>query len=567
VSREGSPPLSVSTDPGVFAPSPGLVADSDSNASSPPVADSDSIERGRVRDLFLRLLGLTFLVAFLSLLAQVRLLFGARGLLPAQEFLDAVRARAGFLDVPTLFWWTGAADAMLVATAILGILASILLVANIAPRAVLILLWFLYLSFASIGQDFLSFQWDNLLLESAFLSLFIAPAGWRPRRAPPPHRVGIFLMLWFVFRVHVESGAAKLLTGDPTWRDLTAMATYYETAPIPTWVGWYVHQMPMWAHKACSLFTFIVEIGLPVLIWVRSRAVRGAVFVLFIAMQISILLTANYGFFNYLTMALCLFVLDDEHLAGAGRVARRLRAALSRGSTLVASDRVASNAPAEPSVPPANGVATAAATTEAQAPPRRGRTSRVRDAAFIALALVIVPLSIVPFVRFFRAPELSRAVEPVWHVLSNWRSLNAYHLFASMTLVRREAIIEGSADGAAWSAYEFRYKPGDPLRAPPFVAPHQPRVDFQLWFLLLGGRASAPYFNTLLVRMLEEPRAVAPLFVRSLFPAAPPKMLRVSSYRYTFTSVAERRASGAWWNRTLERTTAPFGAEDVIKER
>lgn len=525
------------------------------------VLTPDSIERGRVRDLFLRLLGLTFLVAFLSLLAQVRLLFGARGLLPAQEFLDAVRARVSFLDVPTLFWWTGASDAMLVAVAILGAVTSALLIANVAPRVTLLALWFLYLSFASIGQDFLSFQWDNLLLESAFLALFIAPAGWRPRRAPPPHQVGIFLMLWFLFRVHVESGAAKLLTGDPTWRDLTAMATYYETAPIPTWVGWYVHQLPMWAHKACSLFTFIVEIGLPVLMWMRSRAVRGAVFVFFIATQISILLTANYGFFNYLTMALCLFVLDDEHLTWAGRVARRARARLGRLWGARETERVGA------AVADAHAPCIAEGASLPLARAGRARSSRTRDALFVAVAIVIVPLSIVPFVRFFRAPELSRAVEPVWQVLSNWRSLNAYHLFASMTLVRREVVIEGSDDGETWRLYEFRYKPGDPLRAPPFVAPHQPRVDFQLWFLLLGGRASAPYFNMLLLRLLEEPRSVSGLFAIDPFPDAPPKSLRVSSYRYTFTSFAERRASGAWWNRTLERTTAPFVTEDLRKER
>jgi hypothetical protein len=526
------------------------------------------IERGRIRDLFLRLLGITFLIAFLSLLVQMRVLFGSRGLLPAQEFLDAVRPRVGFLDIPTLFWWTSASDAMLVAAAVVGALASLLLIANVAPRAILFVLWFLYLSFASIGQDFLSFQWDNLILESAFLALFITPAGLRPRRAPPPHRVAVFLMLWFVLRVHVESGLAKLLTGDPTWRDLTAMATYYETAPIPTWAGWYVHQLPLWAHKACSLFTFIVEIGLPLLIWVRSRAARAAVFLLFVAMQISIVLTANYGFFNYLTMALCLFVLDDGHIAWCERAMRRLWLRVRGGSLASEADDATRPSNIEDSRGPAADAASALPATgapSARAP--RSRVSRRRDALFIALAVVIVPLSIVPFVRFFRAPELSRAVEPVWHVLSNWRSLNAYHLFASMTLVRREAIIEGSDDGETWKVYEFRYKPGDPNRAPPFIAPHQPRVDFQLWFLLLGGRPAAPYFNTLLLRLLEDPRVVASLFAESPFPDAPPKQLRVASYRYTFTSFAERRATGAWWNRSLERTTAPFTAKDFVKAR
>ena len=97
-------------------------------------------------------------------------------------------------------------------------------------------------------------------------------------------------------------------------------------------------------------------------------------------------------------------------------------------------------------------------------------------------------------------------------VLATWRSVNAYHLFVHMTRVRNEPVIEGSVDGATWQSYEFHYKPGDVDRAPPFVAPHQPRVDFLLWFLTLGGRTSAPYFETLLARLVEDPAAVAPLF-------------------------------------------------------
>ena len=151
-------------------------------------------------------------------------------------------------------------------------------------------------------------------------------------------------------------------------------------------------------------------------------------------------------------------------------------------------------------------------------------------------------------------------------VLNAFRSINAYHLFASMTLVRREPIIEGSDDGEHWETYEFRYKPGDPDRAPPFVAPHQPRVDFQLWFLLLGGRTSAPYFDTLLARLLEEPRAVSPLFARDPFPERPPKFVRVAVYRYRFTDVATRRATGAWWSRERLGYSQPLTAQSAHAE-
>src|SRR5213594_3026579 len=284
--------------------------------------------RGRVRDVFLRLLGVIFLAAFLSLLVQVRLLVGREGLLPAVAYLDAVRGQ-GVLTVPTLFW-LDASDRALVGLAVAGAILSFGLILDVAPRWCLLALWVVYVSFVNVGQDFLSFQWDNLLLEAAFFTLFVTPGGLRPRRAPPPHPIGVFLMLWLVFRMNFESGAAKLLTGDPTWRNLSAMETYYETAPLPTWVGWYVHQLPAWAQRLSAGYTLLVELVLTPLVW-GPRRVRRAVFGAMAGMQATILLTANYGFFNYLSLALSLFILDDHDLGClAARLGRPLRPAPPR---------------------------------------------------------------------------------------------------------------------------------------------------------------------------------------------------------------------------------------------
>src|SRR5262249_33214223 len=173
--------------------------------------------------------------------------------------------------------------------------------------------WALYLSFVSIGQEFLYFQWDNLLLESGFFALFVAPGRLDGRSAPPPHPIAVFLMQWLLFRLMFESGAAKLLTGDPTWRDLTAMATYYETAPLPTWVGWWMHQLPMPIHRATSALTFVVELGAPLCIW-GPRVLRRIAVAGMLGFQVFVVLTANYGFFNYLSAALVLWALDDHDL-------------------------------------------------------------------------------------------------------------------------------------------------------------------------------------------------------------------------------------------------------------
>ena len=475
--------------------------------------------RGQVRNLFLRLLGLTFLIAFLSLLSQVDALYGSHGLLPMQQYLDALRPSATWLSTPTLLWLS-CSDTMLHLILAAGAGLSLGLIFNLAPLYCLMAVWLLYVCFASVGQTFLGFQWDNLLLETGFFSFFITPAGLRPKHAPPPHPIAIFMMQWLLFRLHVESGAAKLLSGDPTWRDLTAMVSYYETAPLPTWLGWYVHQLPIWAHKACALFTFFVELIVPFFIW-GPAALRVLAFVFMIAMQLSVVLTANYGFFNYLSMALCLFVLDDRHL---GWMTQRF------GWTLL---------PSSPRAFP-----------------------RWQTLFLSAVAAVLIPVSVILFAPFYRPlAGLNQEITPIRNVIAPYRSLNIYHLFATMTLIRREVVIEGSNDGVTWLPYEFYYKPGDVDRPPPFVAPHQPRVDFQLWFLLLRGRPPRdPYFNNLLARLFQAPPAVAPLFSRDPFPDAPPRFIHLAFYRYRFTDWTTRHATGAWWQRELLGYSKPLTA-------
>ena len=457
--------------------------------------------RTRIRNVVVRLIGLTASIAFASLYSQVLVLVGERGLLPAADWLARIRADAGWFEVPTIFW-LDCSDVALQSAAIAGIVVGLVLALGWAPRLCLIVLWVLYLSFATIGRDFLHFQWDNLLLESFFVAFLAAPSTLRLRDGGPPGRVAVFLALWLVFRLHFESGAAKLLSGDPTWRNLTAMVDYYETAPLPTWIGWYAHQLPEWVHWLTAALTLVVELAVPLFVWMGHR-VRGLAFLAMAGLQVGVILTANYTFFNYLTIVLGLFVLDDAHLFGRAR--SRAELALPR------------------------------------------RSGPLRWFA-VAGGAVVVGLSFVAFSRFLAPlPEL----DPWRRVLATYRTVNAYHLFASMTLVRREAVIEGSEDGSEWHAYEFHYKPGDPMRRPAFVAPHQPRVDFTMWFLLLGSRWGAPYFDTLLDRILHDPEAVASLFAENPFPHAPPRFVRVAVYRYWFTDWDEGWRSGAWWRREL----------------
>lgn len=475
--------------------------------------------RRQVRQWFLRALALVHLVAFLSLGAQIPVLIGSDGLVPATRFLTAYRERVPWWELPTIFWW-GDSDWLLRTAAAAGAVLSLGLLFGFAPRVLLLMLWALYLSFVSAGQEFFAFQWDNLLLEATFFSLFLAPLQGRALRHSEPHPAAVFLMKMLVVRLHVESGLAKLFSGDPSWRDLTAMATYYETAPLPTWVGWYAHQLPLAVHRATSLLVLVVELLLP---WglfgprpFRRFAVAGLA-----ALQCGILLTANYGFFNYLTLALCLWGLDDDDLRAIGLAPKGLVANTARAT----------------------------------------QGHWLRGASCWIAALALLGLSVLPFFAF--VPGLRAQATGLRRVMEPWRTLNAYHLFASMTYVRREVVLERSDDGATWEELHFRYKPGDPAVAPAFVAPHQPRVDFQLWFLLLRGEPRAAYFFVLLHRLFNKPASVAELFLESEMVLRPPRFLRLKIYRYRFTDWRMGWERGRWWHREWIGSSEPIRAEQL----
>ncbi len=139
------------------------------------------------------------------------------------------------------------------------------------------------------------------------------------------------------------------------------------------------------------------------------------------------------------------------------------------------------------------------------------------------------------------------AVADAW--LEPFRTFSGYGLFAVMTTERREIIVEGSDDGVNWLPYEFKYKPGDVNRRPAFVAPHQPRLDWQMWFAALGDYRQNPWFVNFCLRLLQGSPEVLALLEKDPFPNHPPRYLRAELYDYRFTSFAGRRATGAWWKR------------------
>lgn len=480
-----------------------------------------------VRRLFLSLLGVTYLFAFLSLSLQLEGLIGDGGIMPANSVMQAVESDSPehgldrFRQTPTLCWWS-TEDSFLNGLAWGGVALSVPVILNLAPAPCLALLWLFYLSLAQVSSVFLGYQWDNLLLEAGFLGIFLAPMRLWPnaaREAPPP-RLVIWLLRWLLFRLFFSSGLVKLLSGDPAWRELTALSYHFETQPLPTAVAWYVHQWPDWILQVLCGGMFFVELVLPLLIFLPRRP-RLVAFWGFVLLMLGIEMTGNYTFFNFLTLTLCVVLLDDFALLGW--VPERWRGHLGL-ERIVRVDALASSLPR--------------------------LLRRLRSGLIGGLAVLVLGVSLVEMSGLMRGTRSSRNVLvrlSAW--VAPFRTINSYGLFAVMTTSRPEIIVEGSRDGENWLPYEFRYKPGDPYRRPLLAAPHQPRLDWQMWFAALGNVRQNPWFVNFCVRLLQGKPEVLALLKKSPFPEEPPKFIRASLYLYHFTTPAERRQNGTWWRR------------------
>jgi len=483
-----------------------------------------------VRRIFLRALGAIYLIAFLSLWTQLSGLIGSSGILPAGQFMAGAEKYfqaqnvgiSRFHELPTLCW-ISASDGFLNFLCAAGTALSVLLLVGAAPMAVLVLLWAFYLSLSVVGQTFLSFQWDTLLLETGFFAIFFAPRRWLPglSRETPPSRVSLWLLRWLLFRLMFQSGITKLLYGDPTWLNLTALTFHYETQPLPTWVGWYAHQLPVWFQKLSCLVMYVIEVGVPFLFF-APRRLRFIACAATVFLQLLIGLTGNYNFFNLLTVALCVPLLDDFSL---------------QKLTPIVGQRFLSINHQPSTINPASA----------------WRAWLL--ALFAALVVLITTLEMLFNFRVnFPWPkpvvELTRAIAP-------FRTLNSYGLFRVMTRPRNEIIVEGSKDGVTWLPYEFKWKPGDVKRRPGFVAPHQPRLDWQMWFAALGNYQQNPWVVNLCLRLLQGSPEVLALMGNNPFPEKPPRHIRATLYTYHFTNAAERKQTGAWWHRERVREYLP----------
>lgn len=461
---------------------------------------------GRTRDplvvrwLVLRGLGILYLSVFVSLACEIHGLIGPHGILPARDYLTALHQEttrlASLWYAPTLLW-ISSSDAALTALVVAGLVGSCALLLNLWPRAALALAAVTFLSFVAAAGRFSGFQSDGMLLEASAVALVLAPRGLRPGlgAASPPSPLALFFWRWEWFRIYFESGLVKMLSGETQWRDFTAMIKYYENGPLPTWLGWYAQQtLPRGFHVATAFCTVAGELVLPFTMFLPRR-LRVPAFGLASAFQIGIIATGNYAFLNYLVLLLGVTLLCDL-------------------------------------------------------PPFAPRPRWRRVAGGIVAGLYGYATVAVFALRGGLWALPAELAEP-------FRIANAYGLFAVMTRARYELEFQGTLDGKTWVPYPFRFKPQDRFAAPGVYAPYQPRFEWCLWFASLDTVDDDPWVLTVAERLRDGEPAVLSLFARDPFAGKKPLAVRTVEYRYWFTTPAEKRATGAWWNRELVGPYAP----------
>lgn len=569
-------------------------------------------------------MSIVYLFAFSSLYVQIPGLYGNNGLMPARLVMEKeAKSWEELLREPSLLKLTPKlgldTETGMDFLCLLGMLISLYCMISHRGRDFIsfLLLWVLYLSLYQVGQTFLWFQWDILLLEAGFLCVIVAPfvvPFFPTRRAAPHDFLTIWLVRWLLFRLMFASGVVKLTSQCPTWWGLTALTVHFESQCIPTPLAWYWHHFPGWFLKLGVVGTYVIEIGVPFLFFVPNQAIRVFSFYTQILLQFLIIATGNYNFFNLLTMALCIPLLDDDIILGNPRQKKLSRPWLYL--TTLASILI-------PGLVLGLGAYCTIQLFDLDVAPDYSIWSKIRfsesqfknwleqitpwtmrlGAASLGLEIVLaigrsfawyrgilqknwallrslffgvvavcmfsvslVDLSVVDRSAYSSLPQFLRDLR---QKTDTFQLTNSYGLFRRMTGVggRPEVIVEGSYEkSAGWKEYHFLYKPGNLSARPPFVAPHQPRLDWQMWFAALGNYQSNPWFVTLLYRLLTGQPEVLELMGENPFPDKPPNYVRATLYHYHYTDDKPSRphfSNKDWWWRTQEAEYIPVMSKDL----
>ena len=436
-----------------------------------------------------------YLIAFLVALRQFGPLLGERGLLPAPDYLRT----HGWRSAPSLFQ-LHYSDRVLAVVSWVGMAVSAALLIGLPQAGPLPLtmlawavLWALYLSIMNVGQTFYAFGWESLLLEAGFLAIFLGNAA-----VAPPALV-LVAFRWLAFRVEFGAGLIKM-RGDQCWRDLTCLDYHHETQPMPNPLSWYFHRLPKRLHRLEVLGNHVAQLLVPFGLFM-PQPVAGLAAGYMIATQLYLVVSGNYAWLNWLTIVAAAAALPNFFFA------------------LIL--------PAPAAFEPEPGWFAA---------------------AVIGLAVLVAALSYWPVRNLLGPRQLMNASFNQLHIV------NTYGAFGSVTKHRDEVIIEGTEDrepstSSVWREYEFKGKPGDPMRRPPQWAPYHLRLDWLMWFLPFSPGYGETWFIRFVDRLLRNDPAILGLLRHNPFPDRPPATIRARLYRYRYTSWSERRQTRAWWVR------------------
>ncbi|XP_078346417.1 lipase maturation factor 2-like isoform X1 [Oculina patagonica] len=589
-----------------------------------------------VKNAFLWFMSAIYLFAFSSLYIQIPGLYGRNGVLPAKLALREVSSsmEENFWSKLTLLWFTPRlgldTETGMELLCLTGMLLSLLAMTlkSFRDSITFFILWFLYYSLYQVGQTFVYFQWDILLMETGFLTILVSPLNLnlfksQNDKSQQHHdNITLWLVKWLAFRLMFCSGVVKLTSRCPTWWGLTALDWHYESQCIPTPLAWYAHQLPKWFQQLSIVLTYVILMASSWLFFVPVRSLRIFSFYSQIFFQVLIILTGNYNFFNLLAIALLLPILDDEHLVTilpswlvgnssvkpnqrhkAIKLLRRFVAfgtlaaitywtiklfALEISPKHVLKSKITFSQGAffravDQAVPLTITLGIASLSIEIIASMigcimDKGVFNKLWSllqwAIFSFAALGMFAISLFPYTDIS-----SNAKTNLWPVIKRWRQktdafelVNSYGLFRSMTGVggRPEVIIEGSNDlDGPWMEYNFHYKPGNVSEPPPVVAPHQPRLDWQIWFAALGSYEYNPWFVHLVYRLLQGQQDVLDLLAKNPFPHRAPTYIRARLYKYHYTELPKNISSlsdilhnnglvKSWWWRENVREYLPI---------
>ncbi|NWH19002.1 LMF2 factor, partial [Grus americana] len=442
---------------------------------------------------------------------------------------------------------------------------------------------------------------DSLLLEAGFLAVLVAPLRllkWRSTAWRAHDGITFWLVRWLLFRLMFASGVVKLTSRCPTWWGLTALTYHYETQCIPTPGAWFAHQLPVWFQKFSVVATYVIEIAVPLLFFAPIRRLRLFAFYSQVLLQVLIILTGNYNFFNVLTIVLAFSLLDEEHVGRwLGRSKRRhtstwppsLRSVLSTlmelstygfllywsvqffGLEINWEKRLLESKVAftyhefttwlRAVTLPLVGLGFLSLSWEILSAVYRCACVRgcfwklwaaLQWAVFTTATVGVFAVSLVPFtyIDYESNGKLWPGIHQMFNAVERFQVVNSYGLFRRMTGVggRPEVVLEGSYDKQTWTEIEFMYKPGNVSTAPPMIIPHQPRLDWQMCPSARGwgcpSSRGADAVSPAVIRLVQVDESRYP------FSAQPPVYVRAQLYKYWFTGSAEGSEGPApWWRR------------------